>query len=348
MASPSSSGAQTAAPPRTPPPSSTPPAPSSHLTAALGSLVPRWLTNSLSSSSLAQADPPPETADPDESPLVSEVSRTSQTCAAARAAEGTLAPAGRLFTDRLAAHLAGVPRARTRPPSPRVAIRTRYFDDFAEGACRGANGATQLVILGAGMDTRAHRLAGLAGVVVYEVDVREVLELKEALLAAAEAGGADTSLSAIAVKRVAADVRCAGWDGRLVEAGFDWRVRSAFILEGLVYYLQADRVRAMLRCVKALACEGSVICMSTVGAISENRRVLEGDALENASSKVRSIPKFVFACPQPRLFLGNLGFRVATIAELGGEAANYGRWPEGQDPASNTMYVTFEPNKRRR
>lgn len=351
MPSPSSPGTQTAAPPpRTPPTPPTPPTPSSHLTAALTSLVPRWLSNSFSSSSLAPPSPPspPDPDVGDQSPLVSEVSRTSQTCAAARAAEATLAPTDRLFTDRLAAHLAGAPRARTRPPSPRIAIRTRYFDDFAAAACRGAAGAKQLVILGAGMDTRAYRLAALDGVVVYEVDVAEVLELKEALLAAAKAGGADTALSAAAVKRVAANVSSVGWDGRLVEAGFDWRLRSAFIVEGLVYYLQVDRVRAMLRCLKSLACEGSVICMSTVGAISENRKVLEGDALDNASAKLRSIPKFVFACPQPRLFLGNLGFCVTAIAELGGEVANYGRWPKDQGPASNTMYVTFQPDKHKR
>lgn len=324
----------------------------SHLTAALTSLVPMWLRDPFASFSQTPAVPLPPPSPP--SPpaetncyglrLTSEVSRTSQTCAAARAAESTLPPSERLFIDRLSAHLSGAAASRSRPPSPRIAIRTRYFDDFASKKCRAPDGIDQLVILGAGMDTRAYRLSALSATIVYEVDVAEVIALKTKLLSAAKAAGAYTTFAAAAVERVTADVVEPGWDGYLVAAGFDWKKPSVFVIEGLVYYLPDDLVRALLRTVKRLASDGSVMCMSIVGEISERRKPVQGDDQQAADGKERTIPMFVFACPQPRLFLGNLGFIVDEVVQLGGEGANYGRWPKGEPPAANTMYVTFRPD----
>ena len=53
-------------------------------------------------------------------------------------------------------------------PGPRaaVAVRTRYFDDARETAL--AAGVEQVVILGAGFDSRAHRLAAMRRVPVFE------------------------------------------------------------------------------------------------------------------------------------------------------------------------------------
>src|ERR1700742_2526862 len=49
-----------------------------------------------------------------------------------------------------------------------IAVRTRFFDDFFLAAT--AAGIRQAVILAAGLDVRAYRLAWPAGVVVFEVD----------------------------------------------------------------------------------------------------------------------------------------------------------------------------------
>lgn len=349
----------------------------SHLGQALNFLLPRWLPFRGSVSS----DPAPFTTSPD-TPLIEDaVEASSLTCAAARAAEDSLAPSERLFHDPLARTLAG-PRAPTRRPgagdeagiakgtSARIAIRTRFFDDFVENACAGEVGAKQLVILGAGMDARAYRLDALRGVTVYELDVANVLRLKESLLASvAECEFAQ--LKAEKIVRVEANVGKTGWDACLVEAGFNWRHRTAWVIEGLVYYLEEERVESLLRTLRVLSREGSTACMSIVGQISEGRKpitderqvkadvddgrgksgVVEGstglvvnkdagpDTVSDAPK--RSRPKFVFACPRPREFLTRLGFVVDDLAYLGGETANYGRWPANTEPASNTMYVTF-------
>ncbi len=50
--------------------------------------------------------------------------------------------------------------------------RTRYIDDAVQAAL--AQGIGQLVILGAGLDTRAYRLPGVERVQVFEVDLPTV------------------------------------------------------------------------------------------------------------------------------------------------------------------------------
>ena len=54
-----------------------------------------------------------------------------------------------------------------------IAVRTRWIDEQVT-----ALRTEQLVILGAGMDTRAYRLNGLKGTPVFEVDFPEVLSAK--------------------------------------------------------------------------------------------------------------------------------------------------------------------------
>ncbi|HZC93035.1 MAG TPA: class I SAM-dependent methyltransferase, partial [Mycobacterium sp.] len=62
-----------------------------------------------------------------------------------------------------------------------MAVRTRFFDNFFADAV--AAGVRQAVILAAGLDTRAYRLAWPQGTVVYEVDQPQVIEFKTRTLA---------------------------------------------------------------------------------------------------------------------------------------------------------------------
>src|SRR5246127_2595866 len=61
-----------------------------------------------------------------------------------------------------------------------IAVRTRFFDDFFLNAAR--DGVRQSVILAAGLDARAYRLAWPPGRVVYEVDQPKVIEFKTAAM----------------------------------------------------------------------------------------------------------------------------------------------------------------------
>lgn len=61
-----------------------------------------------------------------------------------------------------------------------VVCRTRAFDDACTEAL--AAGVTQVVILGAGMDTRPYRLAGMGSVRVWELDLPETQAVKRAAI----------------------------------------------------------------------------------------------------------------------------------------------------------------------
>src|SRR6201991_544353 len=61
------------------------------------------------------------------------------------------------------------------------AVRTHYFDEYFLAAMRA--GIRQVVILAAGLDSRAYRLDWPAGTTVFEIDQPKVLQYKAATLA---------------------------------------------------------------------------------------------------------------------------------------------------------------------
>ena len=60
------------------------------------------------------------------------------------------------------------------------AVRTHYFDEYFHAAMRA--GIRQVVILAAGLDSRAYRLDWPAGTTVFEIDQPKVLEYKTSTL----------------------------------------------------------------------------------------------------------------------------------------------------------------------
>lgn len=127
-------------------------------------------------------------------------------------------------------------------------LRTRFFDDFLLAAA-GA-GCRQVVLLAAGLDSRAFRLSWPEGTRVFELDLPGVLEFKDAVLTRAGA--------LPACERVVLPVDLRGaWPARLTETGFDPRVPTAWLAEGLLLYLSADEAERMLVRAGALSAPGS-------------------------------------------------------------------------------------------
>ncbi|MFH7341072.1 SAM-dependent methyltransferase [Streptomyces sp. KHY 26] len=131
------------------------------------------------------------------------------------------------------------------------ALRTRVFDDFLQDAAHH-DGIRQLVLLGAGLDTRALRLDWPPGTTVFEVDRCDLFDFKQDVLTAAGAR------PAVPYRFVAADLET-NWARKLREAGFDPRQPSAWVIEGVIPYLPASVERDLLATVSALSAEGSVI-----------------------------------------------------------------------------------------
>ncbi|MBM7173552.1 class I SAM-dependent methyltransferase [Streptomyces sp. G44] len=129
-------------------------------------------------------------------------------------------------------------------------LRTRTLDDFLLRSV--GTGARQVVLLGAGLDTRAFRLDLPGDCVVFEIDRAGVLAFKQQVL---------TDVSAAPkVKRVPVPVDLrADWAGALTAAGFDPAVPSVWLAEGLLFYLPGPAETYLVDTVHRLTAAGSAL-----------------------------------------------------------------------------------------
>jgi methyltransferase (TIGR00027 family) len=120
-----------------------------------------------------------------------------------------------------------------------MTVRTRFIDAALERAI--GEGATQVVILGAGLDSHAYRCQELlAGARVFEVDRPATQVLKQQRVDEA-LGGPPANLTYAAI-----DFEHEDLPGGLARYSYDRSRRTFFIMEGVVMYLPAQAVRATL------------------------------------------------------------------------------------------------------
>jgi methyltransferase (TIGR00027 family) len=132
------------------------------------------------------------------------------------------------------------------------AVRTHFFDEYFRGAVTA--GVRQVVILAAGLDSRAYRLDWPAGTTVYEIDQPEVLRYKTDTLEAAGAAARATR------RPIAVDLRD-DWPAALTSAGFDRSQPTAWLAEGLLPYLPADAQDRLFDMVTTLSAAGSQVAV---------------------------------------------------------------------------------------
>jgi methyltransferase (TIGR00027 family) len=139
------------------------------------------------------------------------------------------------------------------------AVRTHFFDDyFADAVGAGGPGIRQVVILAAGLDSRAYRLSWPAGSTVYEIDQPRVLEYKTGIL---ESHGAVPTASR---RPVPVDLRD-DWPAALTAAGFDRTQPTAWLAEGLLPYLPSDAQDRLFEKFTALSAPGSRVAVEVFG-----------------------------------------------------------------------------------
>jgi methyltransferase (TIGR00027 family) len=130
--------------------------------------------------------------------------------------------------------------------------RTRYFDNYFRDVADA--GVRQIVLLAAGLDSRAYRLPWADNTVVFELDQPKVLEFKREVLA--RHGNAPTAER----REIAVDLR-EDWPEALRANGFEPDKPSAWIAEGLLIYLQADAQAQLFAGIDSLASPGSYVAL---------------------------------------------------------------------------------------
>jgi methyltransferase (TIGR00027 family) len=127
--------------------------------------------------------------------------------------------------------------------------RTGYFDDAFRQALD--EGLPQIVLLGAGYDTRACRFRDLIrSTRIFEVDIASTQQRKQRILAEARIAVPES------VSCVTVDFTRDLLEDALPAAGFDKSQPSLWIWEGVMYYLPEDAVDATLQAVRALSAPG--------------------------------------------------------------------------------------------
>lgn len=158
-----------------------------------------------------------------------------------------------------------------------IAIRTKFFDDYFARAV--ADGCRQIVVVAAGLDTRAFRLQWPSDVTVFEVDLPAVFAFKEAVL---ERVGA---VPACDRRVVAVDLRT-GWLSRLRSAGHDPTAPTAWLAEGLLVYLSAAESEALLTAISSASAPGSRFAFESgfIEAVQADRAATAGSSFSAVTS----------------------------------------------------------------
>jgi methyltransferase (TIGR00027 family) len=164
-------------------------------------------------------------------------------------------PFARKFTDMvfylLIKLFAGYGERRTHGALTFIVCRCRYFDDYLQECLK--SGTAQLVILGAGLDSRAYRDKLLQGAVkIFEVDhpasqASKIGRVKKIF------GKIPTNVTYVPI-----DFNDETLD-KLPAYGFDQSLKTLFVWEGVTYYLDAEAIDATLTWVRANATPGSTI-----------------------------------------------------------------------------------------
>ncbi|MBN1119879.1 MAG: SAM-dependent methyltransferase [Anaerolineae bacterium] len=242
--------------------------------------------------------------------------RTALWTASVRAYENTRAD--RLFEDPWAESLAGEQgrewmKGRTPDSVAPIIIRTHYFDGFLQRIAR-ENGIRQIVLMAAGLDTRAFRLDWPEETQVFELDQASVLAHKESILAQA---GAQPACH----RRTIGIDLTEDWADALGAAGFDPQQPSCWLLEGFLFYIPDEAIVRILDEASRLASPGSWLGFDIVNRITLTHPLTRSwlDMQAEAGAP------WIGSLDDPVGFLAERGWEAA-LTQGGQPDANYDRW----------------------
>lgn len=183
-----------------------------------------------------------------------------------------------------------------------IAVRTAWLDDQVRRFTRAPNAFRQVVVLGAGFDTRAARLA-TPGVRFFEVDHPASQQEKLTRLARLDAYPRD------AATYVECDFEHHDFLERLTAAGFDSSAPALVTWEGVTMYLNESAIRHTLRRI-ASGCEPhTVLCFDHL-----MKKIVDASRKHELEHAARSYvedlgERFVFGTNDPLPMLYEEGFR---------------------------------------
>lgn len=130
-------------------------------------------------------------------------------------------------------------------------VRDRYIDDCLKGFIR--EGVDQIVLLGAGFDTRGYRISGIENIKIFEVDHPDTLKIKLKRLKKVIKKEQQN------IFHVPVDFNTQSLAERLLESGYNDQLKTFFIWQGVTVYLTDEGVDNTLSFIANRSGEGSSI-----------------------------------------------------------------------------------------
>jgi methyltransferase (TIGR00027 family) len=211
---------------------------------------------------------------------------------------------------------------------PGVVARTRLIDETVRGELPGTD---QVLILGAGFDSRPYRLEDMARTTVFEVDHPDTQRVKRRVLVRRGEN----------VDRVRFVPVTFGSDDpaeRLTDAGFRADVRSLVLWEGVTNYLDPTSVAETFGFLAVALTAGSPVVFTYV-----DRAMLDGSAdfagsvtTMKAVAKVGEPFTFGLAPDEVPAYLAKAGFDLVWDTRVSDAARRY--YPSEGSPAAPAYY----------
>jgi methyltransferase (TIGR00027 family) len=186
--------------------------------------------------------------------------------------------------------------------------RTKHFDRVTDDAI--AAGVRQLVILGAGYDTRALRLRDrLRSTTIYEVDQPATLARKDSILRRSMRAGLPNN-----VKYVSVDFETDDLGVSLTAAGFGKELATLFLWEGVTMFITSAAVGRTLSFIAAATSATSTVAFDYVAkaALLEPAAFYGGDEAARHFSRSGEPWRFGLDPELAEEFLG--GYRLSVVS----------------------------------
>jgi methyltransferase (TIGR00027 family) len=186
-----------------------------------------------------------------------------------------------------------------------VLARTKLLDDIFVDALE--NNFSQIVLLGAGMDTRTLRFKSRnEGTKIFELDIQTTQRPKMEIL---NRKGVTLPEELVFVP---IDFNRQGLSEALLAAGYERNQRSLFLWEGVTMYLTSDAVDSTLEFIRDSGAEGSMVVFDYIYASvlrRENRYYGEKEIFERVSKAGEG---WTFGIEEGEIegFLSERGFKV--------------------------------------
>ena len=170
--------------------------------------------------------------------------------------------------------------------------RTRFIDDLIKKSA--ASGAEQYVLLGAGYDSRAHRLELPSSLRIFEVDQAEVQARKRSKLP-------NELPNSENVTYVTADFTNQSLTKKLMDAGFDQSKSTVFTLEGVSQYVTKEAVSSTIKEMATLTQKASsIFFISYVNELlNKNPEACFGKGYPNAAKRAKLITNLAAKAGEP-------------------------------------------------